>query len=109
MRVVRSHERASRLGEHRGHRRLAADHARAHSADQLKALAGTYVSDEAETVLTVAMSGDSLVIKRSRDTMLKLTPAYADAFDAPQLGVVIFRREGGRKAVLRHGCDIPIG
>jgi CubicO group peptidase (beta-lactamase class C family) len=66
------------------------------TADQLKEIAGTYVSDEAETILTVALSGESLVIKRRPDTTLRLTPIYADAFNAPQLGLVIVRRDGGR-------------
>ena len=54
---------------------------------------GTYVSDEAETTLTVVANGDSLVIKRRPDATMKLTPIYADAFTAPQLGLVIFRRD----------------
>ena len=66
------------------------------AADQLNDLAGAYVSDEAETTLTAAIDGDSLVIRRRPDTTLKLTPVYADAFSAPQLGLVIFRRAGGR-------------
>jgi hypothetical protein len=66
------------------------------TADELKEVAGTYVSDEAETMLTVALSGESLVIKRRPDTTLRLTPIYADAFNAPQLGLVIVRRDGGR-------------
>ena len=66
------------------------------TADQLKEVAGAYVSDEAETTLTVALSGDSLVIKRRPDTTITLTPIYADAFNAPQLGLVIFRRDAGR-------------
>jgi CubicO group peptidase (beta-lactamase class C family) len=70
------------------------------SSAQLAELAGTYVSDEAETTLTVAMSGDALVIKRRPDTMLKLTPVYADAFSAPQLGLVIVRRDAGRVTAL---------
>ena len=67
------------------------------TGDQLNELAGTYISDEAETTLTVAANGDSLVIKRRPDTTLKLTPIYADAFAAPQLGLVIFRRDGARR------------
>jgi hypothetical protein len=70
------------------------------TADQLNELTGTYVSDEAETALTVAASGDSLVIKRRPDTTLKLTPIYADAFTAPQLGLVIFRRNAARVTAL---------
>jgi hypothetical protein len=70
------------------------------TSDQLKELAGTYVSDEAESSLTVAMNGDSLVIRRRPDTTLKLTPIYADAFNAPSLGLVIFRRDAGRVTAL---------
>jgi CubicO group peptidase (beta-lactamase class C family) len=66
------------------------------TVEQLRDLTGTYISDEAETVLTVAISGDSLVLERRPDTTLKLTPVYADAFDVPQLGFVLFRRDGGR-------------
>jgi CubicO group peptidase (beta-lactamase class C family) len=73
--------------------------------DQLRELAGTYVSDEAETALTVAQSGESLVIKRRPDTMMKLTPVYADAFAVPQLGLVIFHRDGGRVAGLSVSQD----
>jgi len=64
--------------------------------DQLRELVGTYASDEAETVLTVVTSGDALMVKRRPDSIVKLTPSYADAFKAPQLGMVIFRRERGR-------------
>jgi hypothetical protein len=73
--------------------------------DQLRELAGTYVSDEAETALTVAQSGESLVIRRRPDTTLKLTPVYADAFDVPQLGLVIFHRDGGRVSGLSVSQD----
>jgi CubicO group peptidase (beta-lactamase class C family) len=73
--------------------------------DTLKELVGTYVSDEAETVLTVVVTGESLMIKRRPDTSLKLTPVYADAFDAPQLGLVIFHRDGGRVAGLSVSQD----
>jgi CubicO group peptidase (beta-lactamase class C family) len=62
--------------------------------DQLQDLAGVYASDEAETTLTIAFDGDSLVARRRPDSTLKLTPVYADAFSAPQLGLVIFRRDG---------------
>ena len=68
--------------------------------DRLKEFVGTYVSDEAETTLTVAIDGGSLVIRRRPDTTLQLTPVYADAFTAPQLGLVIFRRDAGRVTAL---------
>jgi hypothetical protein len=66
------------------------------AAEDLRDFAGLYVSDEAETTLTAAIDGSALVIRRRPDTTLKLTPVYADAFTAPQLGLVIFRRTGGR-------------
>jgi CubicO group peptidase (beta-lactamase class C family) len=63
------------------------------SAADLRALAGVYESDEAETRLTVAVDGSSLVVKRRPNTTIKLDPLYADAFNAPRLGVVVFRRD----------------
>ena len=45
------------------------------------------------------------MIKRRPDTVLKLTPVYADAFEAPQLGLVIFRRDGGRVTGLSVSQD----
>jgi CubicO group peptidase (beta-lactamase class C family) len=66
------------------------------AAEDLRDLAGSYVSDEAETMLTAAIDGGTLVIRRRPDITLKLTPIYADAFTAPQLGLVIFRRTEGR-------------
>ena len=66
------------------------------AAEDLRDFAGSYVSDEAETTLTAVIDGSALVIRRRPDTTLKLTPVYADAFTAPQLGLVIFRRTGGR-------------
>jgi len=62
-------------------------------AQALAAYASAYRSDEAETVLTIAMEKDALVVKRRPDTTLTLTPTYADAFTAPQLGTIIFRRD----------------
>ena len=62
------------------------------SAEQLRALAGTYTSDEAETTLTVAVQDGALTIKRRPDAVFGLTPLYADAFRAPQFGTVVFRR-----------------
>jgi len=42
----------------------------------------------------VALDGDTLVARQRPDTTIKLTPVYADAFRAPQLGLVVFRRDG---------------
>ena len=60
---------------------------------ELRALTGTYTSDEAETTFTAAMDGDALVLTRRPDTTVKLTPIYADGFDAGSLGFVVFRRD----------------
>ena len=65
--------------------------------DELQGLVGAYSSEEAETTLTVAIDGGSLVARRRPDSTLKLTPVYADAFRAPQLGLVIFRRDASRR------------
>ncbi|MEZ5289610.1 MAG: serine hydrolase domain-containing protein [Vicinamibacterales bacterium] len=63
------------------------------SAAALAALAGRYTSDEIETTLGVVVEGGTLVVTRRPDTRLPLTPAYADAFTAPGLGLVIVRRD----------------
>ena len=75
------------------------------TADQLRDLTGTYVSDEAEATLTVAVSGGSLVIQRRPDTTLRLTPIYADTFAAPPLGLVTFRRDSRRVTALSVSQD----
>jgi CubicO group peptidase (beta-lactamase class C family) len=61
------------------------------SAAELDALTGTYVSDEAETTLTVAVQDGGLVLKRRPDATIRLTPLYRDAFSG-SIGTVIFRR-----------------
>ena len=66
------------------------------TAAQLQELAGTYVSDDAETTMAVAIDGGALVLKRRPDTTIRLTPIYPDAFSGQQFGTVIFRRDGGR-------------
>ncbi len=68
--------------------------------EQLRTLAGTYVSDEAEVTVRVDVEPDSLVVKRRPDATLKLTPVYADAFRG-SIGLVRFHRDrGGRVAEL---------
>lgn len=65
------------------------------TVDELRALAGTYVSDEAEVTYVAAVDGDSLVLKRRPDTVVKLMPIYADAFVGGHgIPLVIFRRDG---------------
>jgi CubicO group peptidase (beta-lactamase class C family) len=63
----------------------------------LQVYSGTYESDDAETVLTAAVEGGKLVLKRRPDTTLVLTPVYADAFSAPGLGTIIFRRDASAR------------
>jgi hypothetical protein len=61
---------------------------------ELAALAGTYESDDAETVLRAVVENHAIVLKRRPDTTITLTPTYADAFTAGNgLGTVIFRRD----------------
>jgi CubicO group peptidase (beta-lactamase class C family) len=69
------------------------------SAQELQTYAGTYESEEAETVLTAAVEGGKLVLKRRPDTTLALTPVYADVFTAPGLGTVLFRRGADRRPI----------
>jgi len=69
------------------------------TADQLKALVGTYVSDEAEVTLQVIVEGSDLKVTRRPETKLTLTPLYMDAFQAPSLGLVRFRRDAGGRVV----------
>jgi len=63
------------------------------SAAELRALAGTYVSDEAETTVVAAVDDGVLVLKRRPDTLIPLTPTYKDAFSG-SIGTVVFRRGG---------------
>jgi len=65
------------------------------TAQDLESYAGTYTSDEAETVLAAAVEHGRLVLKRRPDTTIALTPIYADAFGAGGLGTVIFGRDAG--------------
>ena len=76
------------------------------SARDLETYVGSYVSDEAETELRAAIEHGALVLKRRPDTTIVLKPLYADAFDAPQLGTVIFRRDAaGRVTALSVSQD----
>ena len=68
------------------------------TGEQLASLAGTYASDEAEATMTAVVENGGLVLKRRPDTVIKLTPLYADAFNAPALGTIIFRRDSAGRA-----------
>ena len=43
--------------------------------------------------MTAAVENDALVLKHRPDGMIALSPTYADAFTAGQLGTVIIRRD----------------
>ena len=57
----------------------------------MRACAGRYTSDEAETVLTIAADGADW-FKRRPDTVLRMRPIEKDVFAVPTLGTVTFRR-----------------
>jgi len=62
-------------------------------------LVGTYTSPEAETTLTIAFDPlKGLVARRRPNDTFPLEPLYADAFSAPRLGTVIFRRDASGRA-----------
>jgi hypothetical protein len=64
------------------------------SPDELRSMAGTYVSADAEAVIAVEVDGQGLVLRRRPDTKIPLTPLYADAFTG-SIGLVLFRRGSG--------------
>jgi hypothetical protein len=68
------------------------------TAAELSALTGTYTSDDAEISMTVRVRDGSLELTRRPDSVFRLTPLYADAFDS-ELGTIIFRRDGARRPV----------
>lgn len=62
---------------------------------QLASYAGSYTSDEAETVFTIAVDGESLVLRRRPDTRLTLRPTVDDTFNAGAgIGTITFLRDG---------------
>jgi CubicO group peptidase (beta-lactamase class C family) len=62
---------------------------------QLASYTGTYISDEAETVFTIAVEGDELILRRRPDTRVVLRPSVQDAFAAGAgLGTITFHRVG---------------
>ena len=68
--------------------------------DQLRELSGIYVSQDAEVALGVVVYEGELLLERRPDTVMRLRPLYADAFDSP-IGLVRFHRsEGGRVSEL---------
>jgi CubicO group peptidase (beta-lactamase class C family) len=66
------------------------------TAAQLASYAGTYVSDEAETMFTIAVEGDELVLRRRPDTRVVLRPTREESFAAGAgIGTVKFHRKDG--------------
>ena len=61
------------------------------SASQLSALAGSYWSEEAETMLIAAVDQGALVLRRRPDTVIKLTAIGPDKFRG-SIGTVTFMR-----------------
>lgn len=59
---------------------------------ELEALAGRYVSHEAQTTFTVRVRDGALELAQRPATGYRLTPLYADAFDS-ELGAIVFRRD----------------
>jgi hypothetical protein len=74
--------------------------------DELRPLAGDYASAEAETEFVVEIQANGLAMKQRPDRAIALTPVYTDAFAAPPVGMVIFRRDGaGRVTALSVSQD----
>lgn len=69
------------------------------TAADLRAYAGAYASHDADVEMTAKVDDDKLVLWRRPATTMTLTPVYADAFRAPSLGVVIFRRDASGNVI----------
>jgi CubicO group peptidase (beta-lactamase class C family) len=66
------------------------------TADQLASYAGTYTSDEAETVFTIAVEGEELVLRRRPANRTVLRATAEDTFEAGGLGTIRFHRTDGQ-------------
>jgi CubicO group peptidase (beta-lactamase class C family) len=60
----------------------------------LRAYEGEYYSNDAETLFTVVVENDSLIVRRRPDDTFHLSPVYRDGFDAARLGLIRFERDG---------------
>jgi CubicO group peptidase (beta-lactamase class C family) len=67
-------------------------------ASQLRDYAGVFTSDEAETTIAIALDEGALVLRRRPDTMLTLSPVYADAFRT-SAGLVRFHRDSSGRVI----------
>ena len=80
---------------------LARDDSFRPTATDLAAYAGTYESDEIETILFVEVRDAGLVIRRRPAAAIALRPHSRDRFEGGAgLGLVTFRRENGRVVAL---------
>jgi CubicO group peptidase (beta-lactamase class C family) len=66
------------------------------TATQLASYAGTYTSDEAETVFTVVVEGGELVLRRRPANRTVLRTTAEDTFEAGGLGTIRFHRTDGQ-------------
>jgi CubicO group peptidase (beta-lactamase class C family) len=71
---------------------------------ELHALEGRYASDEAEVEFQVFVQNE-LMIRRRPGTTITLRPLYKDAFQAPGLGTILFRRRGDQVAEMSIVAD----
>ena len=60
---------------------------------ELKPIAGRYVSDELDLSVNVTLDGDRLVVNRGPNGSVPLTPVFPDGF-ASGAGWVVIRRDG---------------
>ena len=77
------------------------------SAAELAEFAGTYVSDEIETTLTVEVRDGALVARRRPETVILFRPHSRDRFEAAGGigGIVTFHRSGGQVTELGVAQD----
>ena len=65
----------------------------------LREYEGEYSSYDAETTFSLMVEDGDLVARRRPDWKMTLSPAYHDAFDAPRLGLIRFRRDNNGRVV----------
>ncbi|HJU42522.1 MAG TPA: DUF3471 domain-containing protein, partial [Vicinamibacterales bacterium] len=66
------------------------------TTEQLAAYAGSYTSDEVEATFTIALDGDTLVLKRRPDSTFRLRATADDTFDAGFASVKFIRNATGQ-------------
>ena len=65
---------------------------------ELKPIAGRYVSDEIQTSFDVVLEGERLVVKRDAATLGELTPVFPDGFSSSGGWILVRRDATGRVA-----------